>query len=69
MSLSGWEALYLNAQMPKEREVPEDPRFMTDHELRWALRESIAVMYRHLGLDEFSHQAAHHLGIESLGEE
>jgi hypothetical protein len=42
---------------------------MTDHELRWALRESISVMYKHLGLDEFTSQAAHHLGIEPLMEE
>lgn len=50
MSLSAWEALYLNDQMPKTREPETDPRRMTDHELRWALRESIHHMCKRLGI-------------------
>jgi hypothetical protein len=30
----------------------EDLSKLTDHELRWALRESIAVMFKHLGIEE-----------------
>lgn len=39
---------------PVARKAPadcNDPRLLSDHELRWALRDGISVMYRHLGLE------------------